>query len=116
MLLHDSTDGGEAEAGTDIRGLGGEERIEGAREDTVIHAGAVVCDGELDAIRAVAGDEAGGEGDGGDVVALCLLGAFEDRIACVDDEVDEDLLKLTGIAGEIREIEVVRSDEPDASV
>ena len=96
VLLDDAVDGGEAEAGAEADGFGGEEGFESVGDGVGVHAAAIVADGEA---GICAGDAAGIFGAEGFVDADGL-GADGDGaavghgVARIDAEVGEDLVDL----------------------
>ena len=96
LLDHDVVAEREAEPGAFAGGLGGEERIEHFRLHLVGNAGAVVADGDLDAIAEVA--RRGGDRRLVGAVRFALL-ALRRRVEAVGNQVQQhpcDLLRDRG--------------------
>ena len=95
VLLHDSVGDREAEAGTLALALRGialrcKERIVDAAEDVLGHTDAVILNAQADGCAGVVRGNA-------DARVLAAL----QRVLRVQDEVDEDLLELAAVAGDL---------------
>src|ERR1700689_2429843 len=102
VLLNDAVSDGEAEAGAAglavaARGLGGEERIVDAAQVLGSDAGAAVGNGDADVAVDLSGDAQGPAFAG-------FRGGSGHGVFSVQEEIEEDLLQLAGIAHDARKV------------
>ena len=97
MLLDDSVRHAQAEAGPLTHLLRGEERLEDPRQGVARNAGTIVGHGDHDPGLALVHTHPGGDANG---IAhpLAADAAAEDSLLGIQDQVEEHLLKLMGVA------------------
>ncbi len=89
VLLDDAVDCGQPQAGAPIHTLGGEKRFENIVQYFLVHAAAVVADGQQDKL---AGNKTG---------VIGAVGLVEGMVSCFDDDLAHTFDGVTGVDAQV---------------